>query len=285
MALGSVVLFGAGALRLADWLHDRRAMAAPPAPAAAAPERPAPPVDPRMAVYLDEELEYGPARATSFLGAGDALFAVARSVVHPHDAFARLLARLGPDTSGAAVRAELRRGPSAEAALRLQASVGAFPGGAFFVRLPPDAAAAKEGRCRVEPGGVVLAVPDRSAWAYLLFFFPQGLDLDRLARDAAPPPGVLRPLGPAAERVLEPALAVGDGRPRTVLCRARGTSGEAVDAVARDLERRGWTLLPERESPAGAGSVCLVDGEDTVCLAPADPAQVGGLVTVFVDSR
>ena len=290
-ALVSVGLFGAGSLLLSDWLRDRSAVDERVAHGLT--ERPEPlpaleaaqDVDPRMRIWLDEKVRYGPARLLAF-GRDRAWFAVGTTTEGPLEVFPRVLGRVAAGFDAKAADAVLREGPSASVALRLSASIGTIPGGASLVRLPPDVAAIRRGNVRTEPGVVVLAIQGLDLWQYLTFYFPQGLDLDALIRTSRPSPHVLDALGPSVEGALEPALSFsGEGRasgPSTVLCRARGRTGEAIDRVANSLSRRGWRDAEEGIEGRRSTARVMTGPDATVWMMAADRNQLDGMVTVLI---
>ena len=295
-ALLAVALFGASGVLLADWVSDRDRVAerleqgAPHAveedlARGTAPE-PAP--DARMAPWLDGSATYSPARRVAF-GRDRAWFTVGTSTATPDEVFARRMASWASAVDAAALEGVAKAGPSAAIGMRLAASVATIPGGASLMRLPPDPLAARRGLLRTEPGGVILALAGHGRWEYLTFYFPEGLDLDALiheARSSKTGPRVLDALGPEAIEALEPALSLGGddrtGAPTTVLCRAHGPAGAAIDRVAGGLVGRGWRDATEGAEARDPGTRVLTGPDATVWMATADREQTGGLVTVLI---
>jgi len=111
------------------------------------------------------------------------------------------------------------------------------------VRLPPAPAALEDGRLRLEPGGVVLGWDYGTKWEYVVFYFPEGLDLEAFTQIRAPSAESIAVLGREGREALVPELRIGGsepGEPATVLCRARGPAGAALDRVAAGLASRGF---------------------------------------------
>jgi hypothetical protein len=290
-ALATVLMFGAGSLLLADWLRERSAVderlehALSRRSGAALDAKAAPEVDPRMATWLDPAVRYGPARRMPF-GRDRALFAVGTSTEGPQEVFPRLLGRMAAGFDAKAVDSVVRAGPSAVVALRLSASIGRIPGGASLVRLPPDVASIRRGIVRTEPGVVVLALEGHERWQYLTFYFPEGLDLDALIRSSRADPRVLDALGPAAGEVLQPALTFSGedrmGGPSTVICKARGRAGAAIDKVADSLARRGWRDAEQGLEERRVGARVMAGPDATVWMTTVDREQMDGMVTVLI---
>lgn len=295
-AILSVGLFGGAGLMLADWVRDRgrvserlehgTSVEAPRRAPAAEPKEREP--DPRMATWLDGGVTYGPSRRVGF-GRDRAWFTVGTSREAPDVVFARRMTAWAMAIDATAFEGMVKAGPSAAVALRLSASVAVIPGGAALVRLPPDASASLRGALRTEPGGVILASSRRGRWEYLTFWFPEGLDLDALLREAKSSktaPRVLEAIGPEALAAFEPALSLSgegaEGGPATVLCRARGPAGAAIERVASGLSGRGWRDAEQGVKDRDSGTRVLTGPDATVWMATADPSQVGGLVTVLI---
>ena len=295
LAVASVVLFGGGALLLARGLRHRGASEvdlggarSSTAGAGAQPARPAAP-DVRLDAWLDPSVDFGPPRETRF-GPAKALAFSGASSAGPEDVFGRMLARWGGTVDARTLRAAVEMGPSAAAALRLQATVGRWEGGAFLLRMPVEATA--DGRLRLEPGGLLFAFAAPHGWDYVGFYFQDGLDLDALLGDARAKPGpdALSPIPPEGVAGLEPVLSldgfadVGSraGRgPRSVVCRAHGEAGDAVDRAAASLEAAGYRTLsrvgdPPQDARALAGPAA------TVWIATPDRRRAGGPVTIMV---
>ncbi len=295
LAVATVALFTAGALFLARGLRGRgasdvdlRAGGAAGAGATAEPARPAG-SDPRLDAWLDPSVDFGPPRETRF-GPAKALAYSGAGAPGPGGGGGRRRAPGSGSGDERTARAVREMGPSAAAALRLQASVGRWEGGAFLVRLPPEARS--DGRLRLEPGGMLLALAAPHGWDYVGFYFPDGLDLDALLGDprARPRPDALAPIPSEGVAALEPVLSLdafadagpraGRG-PRSVLCRARGEAGDAVDRAAASLEAAGYrTLSREAEAPQDARA--LSGPAATVWIATPDRRRAGGPVTIMV---
>jgi hypothetical protein len=100
-----------------------------------------------------------------------------------------------------------------------------------------------------------------------------------------PSPDVLRPLGPEGERCLEPALAIGPAAgagASTVLCRARGRAGDAVETVAAGLSRRGWRVIRSKAADPRGVSLALEAEGRVLCLSAEEREREGGVVSVFL---
>lgn len=292
-AVASVALFAGGALRIADWMRERRELSesvgtAGPADASA---RRAPlfvEPDPRMRDYLVPSARFGPVRRMPF-GRDPALFASGSSRAGPEVVFADILRAWAPEEGVESLRRAVREGPSAVGLLRVRATVGEFPGGASLVRLPPAPASLEDDRLRLEPGGVVLGWDYGTKWEYVIFYFPQGLDLDAFTETAAPPAESIALLGREGRETLIPELRLGGsepGEPSTVLCRSRGPAGTAVDLVAEGLASRGFRDVSGTRLEGGEEQVVRVlEGpKGTVWLTTTERGQEGGLVTVTMAS-
>ncbi len=298
LAVLSIFLFAAGSLMLADALRGRDETSARVAAVQAGKAQPpaAPPlaIDEEMYAYLPPEIDFGPVRATHF-GADRAFCTAGPSEAPPDVTFERILRTLNPDGGQEVRRSALSNPPSAAAALRMQASVGVLEGVAFLVRLPPSVEAALDGKLRTEKGAIVLAYARRpGSWEYVAFYFPDGLDLDGYVAQFGRPVDALAPLGPEVERVLEPAVAIGGdvfsasvagGRrpPMTVICRAVGTTGVAMDKAVAALQRRGWQPLPGVEGDGREDTRVLDGPKGQVWITTADRQQRDGMVTVMLD--
>jgi hypothetical protein len=275
---------------LADWLRERADLGRPAGSARSAGTRPPADVvarDPRMEPWLDPKVVWGPTRRTTF-GKDTALLVTGSSPDGPALVFERRLVELAQGLGTSGLVEAVRAGPSAAAALRLNATVSNGPICAALVRLPPDVRGAVKGTLKTEPGVVILAfrAPDR--WDYVTFWFPDGLDLTALARETAPPPQVLKPLGPEAERSLVPTLALGgEGATRgskTILCRSQGPAGAAIDRVATSLLHRGWRDAEAHVEEKTPGARVLTGPSGTVWMATTDGERTDGLVTVLVEA-
>lgn len=276
-------LFLAGALLLADWLRSRDAAFAPQAVPQAPRAIVEPATDPRIEPFLGGGVLWSPPRPDRF-GHSPALFVVGHDRRGPKEVFAQML---GGGWDDEARKAVIQAGPSAAVALRAQATVGVMPSGAFLVRLAPDLDAARAGRLVTEPGAVTLAFPTRVGWDYVTWAFPEGLDLDGLPASMQAPPESLRGLEGAADRVLDPVLALGASKagPQTVLCRARGKPADAVRDVAQRLERLGWLRRYAADRDEGTRVVRVLErGRREVWLAAADSAGAGGMVSVMLSN-
>jgi len=286
-AIVAAALFVWGALLLTDWLNERKDAGRPiaaPRTGARSLVIPEAQVDPRALAYRSKRVEFSPVRAER-VGADQALFFAGPSPDGPAVVFGEILRRTEQGITEKVAHEILAMGPSAQVALRLQHTVGRMPGGAFLLRLPPDIAAAKSGRSKLEPGAVMLAYDCGSFWEYVCFFFPQGLDLDALLKaHAAPPPRVLLPLGERASRYLEPTLDLGGGRGglRTVLCRAKGETGTAVDRCLEEMERAGWRRVHRGDEAAHESIYVLQRPEGEVWIHAANRSVTGGVVTVMI---
>lgn|GEM_PF-5288607 len=292
-AAASVALFAGGALRIAHWMRERRelseAMDAPPPAGTAAGHAPLfVEPDPRMRDYLVPSARFGPVRRMPF-GRDPALFAAGTSRAGPDVVFADILRAWAPAEGVESLRRAVRDGPSAVGLLRVRATAGEFPGGASLVRLSPAPAALEAERLRLEPGGVVLGWDYGTKWEYVVFYFPQGLDLDAFTETTAPPAESIALLGREGRETLVPELRLGGtepGEPSTVLCRSRGPAGTAVDRVAEGLASRGFrdvsaTRIEGQEEQV----VRVLEGpKGTVWLTTTERGQDGGLVTVTMAS-
>ena len=275
-------LFLAGALLLADWLRDRDAAFGIATPRAEPPRVLDQALDPRVEAFLGGGVAWAPPRLDHF-GPSPAALVVGHDLRAPKEVFARML---GGGWDDEARRAALRAGPSAAVALRTQATVGVMPTGAFLVRMPPDLAAAAEGRLRTEPGAVTLAFPAARGWDYVTWAFPEGLDLDGLPAAFRAPPQVLTPLDGAADHLLEPVFAFGgDGvGPRTILCRAQGGTGDVVREVAARLRSRGWVRHYASDAQDMRAVRVLRHGQQEIWLTAASTGKTGGMVSVMLSS-
>ena len=274
-------MFLGGALLLTDWLRDREvAYQMRPEPAPALTVRTVP-RDPRVEAFLGGRVEWGPSKPESF-GVSPAVLVTAHDKRPPEKVFAAMLDGI---YDAKAVRAMVREGPSAAVAMRMQATVGRMPSGAFLVRLVPDLEAARRGRLRTEPGAVTLAFPGPTGWQYVTWAFPAGLDLDALPGSLRAPPNALDGLDGAAEGVLEPVFALGSGGgAETIFCRAKGLTGMALERVASSLVQRGWTPRYGAEKNAHQVVRVLQRGRREVWLAAADSRMKDGIVSVILGS-
>lgn len=286
-AAATGALFLVGCLLLTDWLRDREAVQSMPGTstrgAAGVPPMKTVELKPEHTAWLGGGVAWGPARPDDF-GGSRTLFVTGHTKDPPHVVFRRMIGP-GPDE---ATRAEIAAaGPSAQIALRLQATVGRMPQGAFLVRLPADVAAARDGHLRTEPGAVTLAFEGRRGWSYITWIFPEGLDLDRLGAAFRAPPGTLSALPAAHAEHLEPIVAFGGTQgPRTVLCRARGRPVKAVEAVATLLEKQGWERRYVKERTGRSVVRVLAQGDRQVWLSAGESSRgdsdEGGLVSVVL---
>lgn len=292
-AVASLALFAGGALRVAHWMRERRELSE----TLAAPKqvvrtgRGVPffvEPDPRMRDYLVPSARFGPVRRMPF-GKDPALFASGSSRARPEVVFAEILKAWAPAQTPQSLEQAVREGPSAVGLLRLRASVESFPDGAALVRLPPAPAALEDGRLRLEPGGVVLGWDYGTKWEYVVFYFPEGLDLDAFTSTTAPPADSIAVLGREGRETLVPELRVGGdepGEPSTVLCRARGPAGAALDRVAAGLAARGFQDVAGSHVEGEEEQVVrILEGpKGTIWLTTTERAQDGGLVTVTMAS-
>lgn len=286
-AAATGALFLAGCLLLTGWLRDREAVQSMPGASAtgAAGVPPLRTVDlqPEHTAWLGGGVSWGPARQDDF-GGSRTLFVSGHAKDAPHVVFRRMI---GPGPDEATQARIVDAGPSAQIALRLQATVGRMPQGAFLVRLPADVAAAREGQLRTEPGAVTLAFQGSRGWSYITWIFPEGLDLDRLGAAFRAPPDTLAALPAAHARHLEPIVAFGGTHgPRTVLCRARGRAVQAVEAVSTLLEQQGWERRYVKERTGQSVVRVLAQGERQVWLSAGESKRggsvEGGLVSVVL---
>ena len=294
MAAGTVGLLLAAGLLLADWLRAREQVGAglnatlTEARGQGLEDVPESAFDPRMDGWMPGTVGFSQPRLTSF-GDDRALFSAGPSLAPPEEVFGAVVARMERGVTEEAARRALAMGPSAMAALRMQVTAGLFPGGAFLLRLAPRLDEVQAGRLRLEPGGVMLAWQVAAErWEYVLFYFPDGLDLDAFIRRFGAPERALEPLGPVARHYLEPTLQLDPAAwgtpdaagPRTVICKARGTPREAISQATRELEERGWLLVPPRG--AEDGSMAVLEGPGgSIWIATSEPEVTGGLVTVL----
>lgn len=289
-----VALFAGGALLMADWLHERGTLGGtvldPASEGGGLRAAPVPRLLPTMDAHVDREIGFGPVRVVSF-GASSAWMSVASSKEPPEDVFTRVLMRRAGGLSEETIQSYVRMGPSVQAAMRMQVSVGRFAAGAFLLHLPPDVEAVRQGDLRFEPGAITLAFRTASGWDYVAFYFPDGLDLSGLVGARSHARHALDGLGADVSAILEPRLRIPlDGLPGPderreggiILCRARrGTAGSAVASVASRLEGRGWRRLL---SPVGdEHSLCVLRRpSQEIWLSATEAAQQGGVVTVVI---
>ncbi len=293
MAIVALGFFLAGCVMLADWLQGRNRLG-PPGTAAAA-QRAGDPsagaaahlaladhdIDPRVFAYRNKRVRFGPVRRDR-LGKNKAFFFAGPSPDGPDVVFGEIVARAARGMTNRLQTELLNAGPSAQRALRFQHSVGKMPGGAYLLRLPADVASAQRGRTRLEPGVVMLAYECGTFWEYVCFYLPQGLDVGALVDAYQPKPDALSDLGDVG-RYLEPTLDLGGGdtRLRTMLCKARGTTGAAVDGTLRALERAGWTRI-HRSDEAQESVYVLTRKQGELWIHTTDRAAERGVVTVMI---
>jgi hypothetical protein len=173
--------------------------------------------------------------------------------------------------------------------MRVHAATGHAGPAVYLSRMPPEVRA--DGGLRLEPGGVLLGFPAPHGWDYVGFFFPAGLDLDALLHDPRhrATPESLSPIPAPARERLEPVIALDAfGAPgvRSVICRARGAAGPAVEQAALALEGEGWSRLSRRTAPAPGEAWALSSrrggrgGE--LWIETPERSREGGLVTIWI---
>jgi hypothetical protein len=282
----ALLLLAAGAF--ARWVRDRASLAPESGAGTAADAPGAPPAAwlegaPRTAwadLYLDRGVAFGPMRPVEF-GCSDALFSVGHSPDGPDVVFPRLRLRLRVDPP------DLASAPSPlRATFRSNAVVGRFEGGASFVHLPLDLGGSPD-VLRTERGAALLALRAEAGWRYLLFLFPNGLQLSAGGRLEAVEPSVAE-LGSRVSRVIEPlrripfgALPAASGCQMT-LCRWRASGPSRMTDLRRELAREGWrSPLDERLEDAGRVAVLERDGRRAWIVENEEEAADTVLVMVW----